>query len=58
MSQTTQITLISLIAGVIAASIIYALWAVVTTAIGRARARAATTATDPGDDDQSAEQPE
>jgi len=56
MSQTVQIALISLIAGVVTASIIYALWAAVATTIGRARAAAA--ATEPGDDDQSAEQPE
>ena len=62
MSQTVQIALISVIAGVVAASVIYALWGAAVTMIGRARARAraaaAVAATDSENDDQSAEQPE
>ena len=59
MSQTVQIALISVIAGVVAASVIYALWGAAATMIGRARARAAATAaTESENDDQSAEQPE
>ena len=55
MSQTLQMTLISLIAGVMAASVVYALWGVVATTIGRARARAAAAAPERNDEDQSPE---
>ena len=58
MSQTLQMTLISLIAGVMAASVVYALWGVVATTIGRARARAAAAAPERNDENQSAGQPE
>ncbi len=58
MSQTVQMMLISLIAGVMAASVVYALWGVLATTIGRRRARAAAAAPEPDDEDQSTEQAE
>ena len=58
MSQTIQMTLIALIAGVMAASVVYASWGMIATMIGRRRARAAAAGTEPDNEDQSAGQPE
>jgi len=61
MSQTLQMVLISIIAGVLVASVVYALWGVVTTTIRRSRATSAPESSEGQDaesESQSEEQPE